>query len=346
VHTTLAGGGFGRRAQADFAVQAAYIGKRIGRPVQMTWSRESDMTQAQYRPILAARMRGGVGADGKIAGVDAHVLGQPLLGSFLGVVEGALPIPDTFVDAFRGLVNTNTVTDLAATDGIGNTPYAFENLHIAFTPIRTKLPIFFWRSVGASFTGFVMESFVDELAHAARVDPLEFRRRILPPDSRARRVLDAIVPAWNAPKAPGIGRGIARHALVDTEVAQVADVEVVGGRIKVRRVHVVIDCGLVVNPDIVRAQMESCVIYGLSAALDQEITLVDGVVQQRNFDTFPVLRMFECPEITVTIVDSDEKPLGVGEPGLPPIAPAVANAIFALTGRRLRRLPLQKDFDA
>lgn len=346
VHTTLAGGGFGRRTPADVSLECAHIAKRVGRPVQLTWSRESDMTQAQYRPILSARMRGGVTSGGGVAGIDAHVLGQPIIAGAVDMFRGALPVPGPMLDAVKGILGTNTVVDPSSTEGISDTSYALEDFRAAFTPVHTRLPVMFWRSVGHSFNGFVMESFVDELAHAAHVDPFEFRRRLLPAGSRARRVLEATSPAWNAPKAPGIGRGIARHTSFESEVAEVADVEIVDGRIKVRRVHVVVDCGIVVNPDIVRAQMEGGVVFGLSAALDQEITLVDGVVQQRNFDTFPALRMFECPEITVTILESDAKPTGVGEPGLPPIAPAVANAIFALTGRRLRRLPLQKELDA
>jgi CO/xanthine dehydrogenase Mo-binding subunit len=159
-------------------------------------------------------------------------------------------------------------------------------------------------------------------------------------------VLDAVakLARWGE-KRPGIGRGIARHFSFDTEVAEVADVEIVGGRIKVRRVWAAVDCGLAVNPDIVRAQVEGAIIFGLSAALLQEITLMNGVVQQKNFDSFPLLRMHECPEITVEILETDRDPTGIGEPGLPPIAPAVANAIFDLTGHRLRRLPLQAALD-
>lgn len=343
VHTTLSGGGFGRRTPADSALEAAHVSKKIGRPVQLIWSRESDFTQGQYRPFLGARMRGGV-AKGKVTGVNAHVLGTPLIGPALGMFRSALPLPGPFVDAMRGAVNSNTVTDSPSTEGISDTSYELENIRVGFTPIRAKMPVMFWRSVGHSFNGFVMESFVDELAYAAKADPFEFRRRMV--SGRAKRVLEACAQAWTAPKARGIGRGIARHTSFESEVAEVADVEIVNGRIRVRRVHVVVDCGLVVNPDIVRAQMEGGVIFGLSAALEQEITIKDGRVQQTNFDTFKLLRMHECPEITVTILDSDAKPTGVGEPGLPPIAPAVANAIFALTGRRLRRLPLQKELEA
>ncbi|MEO7735714.1 MAG: molybdopterin cofactor-binding domain-containing protein, partial [Kofleriaceae bacterium] len=185
---------------------------------------------------------------------------------------------------------------------------------------------------------------VDELCVAAKQDPFALRRQILRPDSKQTRVLDALekLSGWATPPAPGIGRGLARHFAFETEVAQVAEVELVAGRIKVRCVFCVVDCGLPVNPDIIKSQMEGAIIFGLSAALDQEITLVGGVVQERNYDTFPLLRMFETPEIIVEILASEEQPTGVGEPGLPPIAPAVAAALFRLTGKRLRRMPLQR----
>jgi isoquinoline 1-oxidoreductase subunit beta len=249
-------------------------------------------------------------------------------------------------NTLAAMVGSNTITDFFAAEGLDNTPYAIENLRIDFTPVQSKLPISSWRSVGNSVTGFVAEGFVDELARAARQDPYAFRRNMLRADSRQLPVLDAVakLAGWGQRRA-GIGRGIARHFCFDTEVAEVADVEIVDGRIKVRRVWAAVDCGIAVNPDIVRAQVEGAIIFGLSAALDQEITFVNGVVQQTNFDTFPPLRMHECPEITVQILDIDRAPTGIGEPGLPPIAPAVANAIFDLTGHRLRRLPLQAAFD-
>jgi CO/xanthine dehydrogenase Mo-binding subunit len=352
VHTTLIGGAFGRRIVADFAVQAAHISRRIGRPVQVIWSRESDMTQGFYRPQLAARMSGGVTADGHVSAISAQVLGQfisldflPSLGAALAGVPNA--VRGTVIDALKGVFASGAVPDLFATEGISDTPYLVPNLRVAMTPVNTRLPVASWRSVGHSFTGFALEGFLDELAHAAHVDPLELRRRILPEASRARRVLDTVaaMAGWSTPPRPGIGRGLARHQSFESEVAQIAEVEMVNGRIKVRRVFAAVDCGTVVNPDIVRAQVEGAIIFGLSAALDQQITLENGVVQQTNFDGFPLLRMHECPEIVVKLLDSDEKPTGIGEPGLPPVAPAVANAIFALTGVRLRRMPLQRAWD-
>ena len=348
VHVTLCGGGFGRRAIGDACAQAAQISRHVKRPVKLTWTRESDMTQAWYRPIYAVRAEGAV-RGGAVAGVRTRVLSQsiPLSGkTTFGAALSGLPGPlaHLFEDAALALFSTSSVGDIFAAEGLSNSPYTFANFEVTADPVRTKLPVSFWRSVGNSVTGFVMEGLVDELAVAAKQDPFALRRAILPPASKQRRVLDAVekLSKWSEPLPAGRARGLARHMAFGTEVAQVAEVELEGNRIKVRRVYCVVDCGLIVNPDIVKAQMESAVIFGLSAALDQEITLVDGVVQQRNFDAFPALRMFEVPEIIVQALPSEDKPSGIGEPGLPPIAPAVANALFRLTGVRLRRLPLQR----
>jgi len=347
VHTTLSGGGFGRRVVADFATQAALIARQVKRPVKLIWSRESDMTQGSYRPQSAVVMKGGLGADGKLSALTAHCISQSITlssGKILGaVVPGPKALRGVVVDSLMAMFASNSMGDLFATEGIKDTPYQIPNLRVEFTPVRTKLPVATWRSVGHSFNGFAVESFIDELAHAADQDPLAFRRQLVAPASRQRRVLDALatLSKWGSPLPRGTGRGLARHLSFETEVGEVAEVELVDGRIKVRRVYCVVDCGIAVNPSIVRAQMEGAIIFGLSAALDQEITVEGGVVQQRNFDTFPPLRMFEAPDIVVQILDSENHPTGAGEPGLPPIAAAVANAIFALTGTRLRRMPLQ-----
>ena len=353
VHTTFIGGGFGRRLIADWAEQTALIAKQIGRPTQLIWSRENDMTQAFYRPQGTAHLRGSVSADGtKIDGLGIHLISQSIAldsGSFLRGAMTGIPhaVQGVLVSSLNGMVGSNTITDMFATEGLANTPYVIPNMDMSFTPVHAKLPIASWRSVGNSVTGFLMEGFVDELAHAAKKDPYAFRRAMLKADSRQLPVLDGVakLAKWGE-KKPGFGRGIARHFSFESEVAEVVDVEIVDGRIKVRRVWAVVDCGIAVNPDIVKAQVEGAIIFGLSAALDQQITLKNGVVQQTNFDTFPLVRMHECPEITVEILDIDRAPTGIGEPGLPPIAPAVANAIFDLTGIRLRRLPLQQAFDA
>jgi isoquinoline 1-oxidoreductase subunit beta len=350
VHTTLSGGGFGRRGIADVCAQAAMVAKKLRRPVQLLWSRESDMTQAYYRPQLTAHLRGGLDEGGKPTAFAAHLIGQSLIVNQPIAARALLPkamparLRRVMADSLVAMVGSNTIPDPVSTEGAQDTPYEIPNVRVEFTPVAAPLPVSFWRSVGHSFTGFAMESFVDELAHAAGQDPLAFRRGLLPADSRARRVLDAVakLAGWGSSPPPGLTRGLARHTSFESEVAQVAEVELVDGRIKVRRVFCAVECGVAVNPDIVKAQIEGAVIFGLSAALDQEITLIDGQVQQRNYDTFPLLRMFESPEIHVQILDSDDEPTGIGEPGLPPIAAAVGNAIFAATKVRLRRMPLQQ----
>lgn len=348
VHVTLCGGGFGRRALGDACAQAAQIARRVKRPVKLTWSREDEMRLGHYRPIYSAKVEAGV-AGGKITGARVRVRSQSILLSgetLVGAVLSQLPeaLGRMVSRAGLALFSTNTVGDMLATEGLTNTPYQLADFQVAFEPVQTKLPVLFWRSVGNSVTGFIMESLLDELAVATSQDPFALRRALLPAKSRQTRVLDRLaqVSGWSTPPAPGVGRGMARHFAFETEVAQVAEVVLDGDRLRVRKVYCVVDCGTAVNPDIVRAQMEGGIIFGLSAALDQEITLVDGVVQQRNFDSFPLLRMHECPEIVVDILPSDERPTGVGEPGLPPIAPAVANAVFQLTGVRLRRMPFQR----
>lgn len=352
VHTTYLGGGFGRRGFADWAAQAALIAKKLDRPVQMIWSRESDMTQAFYRPQAAAHVKGAVTSDGaRVRALSAHVLSQSIVLEGAETARAVMPgvpraIQAMVIDSLLGLLGSNTVADMFATEGLAETPYKMDAIKVAFTPVRTGLPVCSWRSVGNSINGFVIESFIDELARAGGQDPIELRRRMLPADSRARRALDAVAKLAGWPtRRPGAGRGVARHYCFESEVAEICDVEIVDGRIRVKKVWAAVDCGIVINPDIVRAQVEGAILYGLSAALDQEITLKNGVVQQTNFDSFPALRMHECPEIVVQILDVDRAPTGIGEPGLPPIAPAVANAIFDLTGVRLRRLPLQQEWD-
>jgi CO/xanthine dehydrogenase Mo-binding subunit len=350
VHSTLAGGAFGRRTYADAIVQCAMIAARVKRPVKVVWSRESDMSGGYYRPQWTSKMRGAVTADGKIAGIANQSLSQSLIaGSSTGPLARAAlntlpgPLRATITNALMGAFASNTISDVLATEGIHTSVYMLENFKVGYTPVHAPIPVGFWRSVGASLNGFVMESFIDELAAAAKADPYEFRKKHLPPGSRARRVLDAVaaLAMWGSPKPPGTGRGIARHESFETEVAEVAEVELVNGRIAVRRVWAAVDCGVAVNPDIVRAQVEGAIVYGLSAALYQAITFKDGMVQQSNYDTYPVVRMHEAPEMVVQVLESDAGPTGIGEPGLPPIAAAVANAVFDLTGQRLRRLPLE-----
>lgn len=350
VHTTLSGGGFGRRAVSDVCAQAALISARVKRPVKLIWSRESDMTQAFYRPVYAIKAEGAI-SEGKITGARMHCMSQSIALSSKDMMGAAMPgipgpIRNMFIDSMLAVFSTNSFGDLFATEGLKNTPYKWGNFELTASPVQTKLPVSSFRSVGNSVTGFAMESFYDECCVAAKANPMEMRKKMLAPASRQMKVLETLerMSGWSQHR-PGAGWGLARHFSFETEVGQVAHVEIVNGRIRVKKVFCAVDCGIAVNPDIVKAQMEGAIIFGLSAALDQEITIVDGVVQQTNYDTYPLLRMYEAPEIIVEIVPSEEAPTGVGEPGLPPIAAAVANAVYDLTKIRLRKMPLQKAYD-
>jgi CO/xanthine dehydrogenase Mo-binding subunit len=233
--------------------------------------------------------------------------------------------------------------DDSAVEGAHEIPYAVPNVSVRFVAQDPGVPVGFWRSVGHSHTAFAVESFVDELAHAAGKDPYAFRKGLLAPASRNRAVLDlaAARADWGGPLPPGRFRGIAQHASFDSFAAAVAEVEVKGNAIAVRRVVIALDCGLVVNPNLVAAQLEGSVVFGLGAALKQQITWKRGRVEQSNFNDFELLRIDECPVIETHLVPSSGQPTGVGEPGVPPVAPAVANAVFAATGQRLRSLPLR-----
>lgn len=353
VHTTYCGGGFGRRLLGDFAVQAATTAREVGRPVKLIWSRESDMTQGYYRPQVLTFMRGAIDDQHRISALSYHSLSQPITLDSAESLRGGQP---SWMPAFMralttrslmGLAASNTGPDMFAAEGARDTPYQIPNLSIEYTPVSAPVAVASWRSVGHSTNAFAIESAIDELAHLAKADPYQFRRAHLRAGSREERVLDAVaaLSKWGSPVPAGHGRGIARHTAFGTEAAEVVEVTLLNGRIRVTRVWCVVDCGLAINPDLVKAQLEGGIIFGLSAALDQEVQIVDGVVQERNFDTFPSLRMHECPQIEVVIADSAADPTGVGEPGVPPIGPAVANALFALTGKRLRSMPLQRAYD-
>lgn len=329
VHTTFLGGGFGRRAnpRSDFVVEAVHLAKATGRPVKVVWTREDDIRGGYYRPMWVSRLRAGLDSAGKPVAWTHTIVGQSILGGtpFAAMIKNGI--------------------DETSTEGAANSPYLASiadhqvDLHSPEIPV----PVLWWRSVGHSHTAFVVESFIDELAHAAKKDPVAFRRELLPADSRHRRVLDAAVEAfgWGKPLPAGHAAGIAVHESFGSFVAQIAEISVEQERIRVHRVVCAIDCGPVVNPDGVEAQMQSGIVYGLSAALYGEITLREGRVEQSNFHDYPVLRMDEMPRVEVRIVPSNDRMGGAGEPGTPPIAPAVANALFALTGKRLRRLPLR-----
>ncbi len=327
VHPTLIGGSFGRKIENDAVVQAVLIAKAVKRPVQLVWSRAEDLAHDKFRPGAAARMRGSV-ANGRIVAWDSRI----------AVPDVASSVTSRNLPAMAGAPKASA----DGVDGATQLPYDMAHIRVEHALVATPVPLGFWRSVGHSFSAFFVESFVDELAHAAGADPGAFRLAMLTKEPRHAAVLRAVLKA--APPlgsdSPGIGRGVALHASFGSIVAQVAEVEcVVGEPPRVRHVWAAIDCGQVVNPDGLRAQVEGAIAYGLGAALKQRITFADGRVEQTNFDGFPSLMLADAPSIDTIIVASDAVHGGAGEPGTPPIAPAVANAIFAATGTRMRSLP-------
>jgi len=325
LHVTYLGGGFGRRLEVDMVAQAVTIAmKADGAPVQVIWSREEDIAHDVYRPAAIARFAAALDKDGNVV---AYV-NKSASGSITHQV-----MQRTF-----GLMGVGP--DKTTAEGEFDMAYEFAHQRIAHVIVPTPVPLGYWRSVGHSHNAFFKESFIDELAHATGRDPVTFRRGLLTKHPRHRAVLDAALAKAGQP-AQGRAHGVALHRSFGSIVAQVAEVSVDGDAIRVHKVTCAIDCGIAVNPNIIAQQMESGVIFGLSAALSGEVTIKDGKVQQQNFHNYPVLRMNEAPLVETVIIKSAEPPEGVGEPGTPPIAPAVANAVFALTGKRLRSLPLR-----
>lgn len=354
IETALMGGAFGRRGIPDVAVEAAMIAKRVDRPLQLVWTRECDFKGGYYRPIALARMRGAIDANNRVRALSCAGVSQSLMQDMNAFFGGTMPdvmprlMKRMMLRANLGLVRAGSLPDIISGEGMSDCHYAIDNLRVTNTSVSVDLPVCFWRSVGHSYNAFFLEGFMNELATAAGKDPIEFRRELLREHPRHLGVLDAVAKAsrWGAADLePGWGRGVAVHKSFHTYAAQVVEAGVFDGRIKVRKVWCAVDCGIAVNPAIVRAQMESGIIFGLSAALDQRIDIVNGEVQQQNYDTFGALRMFESPEIEVEIIESNEDPMGVGEPGVPPVAPAVAAAIFDATGVRLRKMPMQQSWD-
>jgi CO/xanthine dehydrogenase Mo-binding subunit len=348
VRTTFLGGGFGRRLVQDFVVEAAEVARKLDKPVKVLWSREDDMGHSIYRPHVHHALRGALDESGKPVAWRHRIAAPSLLQSVLPSWVPAMT-PDLVpraVDRALGKLGGTVfakqwVDDETSTEGARDVAYGIANLRVELAQHDPGVPIGFWRSVGHSHTAFAVESFIDEMAAAAKADPYEFRRSLLKNAPRALGVLElaAKTAGWGSPLAPGHFRGIAQHRSFLTYVSEVAEVSVQDGQLRVHRIVCAVDCGRVVNPDIVRAQMESGIVFGLSAALKQRITYKGGKVEQSNFHDYRVLRMREMPRIDVVIVDSAEPPTGVGEPGVPPVAPAVANAIAAATGQRPRKLP-------
>jgi len=350
VHSTLAGGGFGRRAIMDYVTEAAEIARRVPHPVKLIWSREDDMRHGVFREATLHRLRGGLDASGQPVAWQ-HRLIAASLNRLIFPLTAALMAPEWMpkalvsgVSGAAASVLDRLVGSYAARDGVNSMTYAIPNVRVQLAEWNPGVPVSIWRSVAHSYTCFVMESFVDELAHAAEQDPGIFRRRHLATSPRHLAVLDLVLArsGWPGPLTDGRHRGLAIQEAFGTVVAQVAEVSIGADKaIHVHRVTCAVDCGTAINPDVVRQQMEGGILFGLSAALYGEITLEDGAVRESNFHDYRLLRLAESPAIDVHIVPSSEPPTGVGEAGVPPIAPAVANAVFAATGQRLRTLPLR-----
>jgi isoquinoline 1-oxidoreductase beta subunit len=325
VHNHLIGGSFGRRLEIDGVTRAAQIAMQVDGPVKVIWTREEDIQHDMYRPFFSDALAAGLDNKGIPVAWQHRFSGSSILARWLP-------------PAFNKGIDPETI------DGAVHLVYALPNFHVEY--IRKEppgIPTAFWRSVGPSHSVFVVESFMDELAAAAKRDPVAYRRALLDGAPRARAVLDlaAEKAGWGKPLSAGVGRGVSLQFVFGTYMAQVAEVEVAkDGNVRVRRVVCAVDCGSIVNPDTIDAQVQGAVIFGISAALHGEITLKNGRVEQSNFDNYQVVRIDEAPTIEVHIVRNNEPPGGMGEPGTSAIMPAVANAIFAATGKRLRRLPV------
>ncbi|WP_255463354.1 xanthine dehydrogenase family protein molybdopterin-binding subunit [Microbulbifer sp. YPW1] len=325
----FAGGSFGRRANpaSDYLVEAVHIAKaKMGTPIKLVWSREDDMHAGYFRPAYVHRVRGGLDAEGNIVGWEQHIVGQSIL---TGTPFG------------QGIKNG---VDHSSVEGASTLPYAISNIRVDVTSTEEKVPVLWWRSVGHTHTAYSTETFIDELAAKAGQDPVDLRMKLLDGHPRWQGVLKlaADKAGWGKALPKGWGRGIAVHESFNSYVAQVAEVSVAeDGKFKVERVVCAVDCGVPINPDVIRAQMEGGIGFGLAPALFSAITFKDGKVVESNFHNYQVLRINQMPDVEVHIVPSTEPPTGVGEPGVPPIAPAVANALAAATGKRYYSLPIK-----
>jgi len=329
IHTTLLGGGFGRRANpaSDFVREAVHVAKVAKAPVKVVWTREDDLKGGWYRPMWHDRFAAGLDGNGEPVAWTHTIVGQ-------SIMQGTL---------FEGFGIKDGI-DSTSVEGAADLLYGIPNLQVDLHTPKIGVPVQWWRSVGHSHTGFSVEAFLDEVAHAGGKDPYELRRKLLANQPRMLAVLELAAQKanWGAKLPPGVGRGIAGHFSFDSYVAQVVEASVAkDGMVRVHRVVCAVDCGTVINPDTVKAQMEGGIVFGLTAALKTEITLKDGKVEQSNFHDYQMLRIFESPKIEVYILPSSANPTGVGEPGVPPVAPALTNAIFAVTGKRVRRLPIR-----
>ncbi|MCA1493173.1 xanthine dehydrogenase family protein molybdopterin-binding subunit [Ensifer sp. NBAIM29] len=335
LHVMKSGGSFGRRAvsDGDIVVESVYAAKAIGfrAPVKVQWTREDDMRAGRYRPAYVHSLKAGLDESGKLVAWDDHIVGQSIVAR----------------TALQGMIQNGV--DPTSVEGASNLPYAIPNQTVGLTTTDFGVPVLWWRSVGSTHTAFAAETFLDEVAEAAGRDPVEFRLSMLETDSRHAKVLKlaADKAEWEKPAAEGRFRGIALAESFGSVVAEIAEVSADGnGGIKVERVVAAVDCGLAINPDQVRAQVEGGIGFGLGAILGEEITLTDGQVDQGNFDLYTPLRIDAMPRVEVHIVPSANPPSGIGEPGVPPIGPAVANAAYKALGKRIRVLPFARSINA
>ncbi len=329
LHTVFAGGSFGRRAvpDSDYVAEAVGIAKAVGRPVKLIWTREDDLRGGRYRPLYHHALAAGLDADGRLVAWRHRIVGQSILAG--SPFEAAL-VKDGI--------------DKTSVEGASTLPYAIPNLSVEMHTVAVKVPVLWWRAVGSTHTAYSTETFLDEIAAKVGKDPVEFRRGLLSDHPRHLGVLNlaAEKAGWGAGLPAGWARGVAVHESFNSFVAQVAEVsQGADGRIRVERVVCAVDCGVAINPDVVAAQMEGGIGFGLGAILAEEITIERGRPAQSNFHDYTPLRIDRMPRVEVHIVASAEPPTGVGEPGLPPVGPAVANAIAALTGKRIRALPMK-----
>ena len=348
VHQTFLGGGFGRRIPQDYVADAVRVSAQLRKPVKVIWSREDDTQHDFYRPIFKVKFKATLDASRRALGLEAKLASPSILQQAVpDFLASVLPpwVPEFLKkgagslasSAFKGLVPDDT-----STEGLATSAYEIPNVLVHYVRVDSGVPVGFWRAVGHSANGFFMEGIVSEMAFAAKADPLEFRRQLLSKSKKHLAVLNLLEEKskWQEATPTGLHKGIAICESFNSVVGHVVHVEVVEGSIKVKKVFSAVHCGFAVNPDVVKSQVESSIVFGLGAALKQKITFSEGRVEQSNFHNYEMIRMVECPAIEVHIVQTDEDPTGIGEPGLPPIAPAVAEAVFVATGKRLRSLPL------
>ncbi|MCC0037625.1 MAG: xanthine dehydrogenase family protein molybdopterin-binding subunit [Brucellaceae bacterium] len=331
VHTTLLGGGFGRRGDVDYAIFAAIVARHTdGKPVKVTWTREEDITHDMYRPAALGRFRARIGEDGLPMAVDMKIASPSIMASVL----------PRFFPSLSAMGPDKTITE-----GAFNQPYAIANYRVSGVKADLPVPVGFWRSVGNSINGYFHESFMDEIAEAGGVDPVELRRKLMAPWPTAAKLVDKVAEMsnWSEPAANGRAKGFAFTASFGSWVAEVVEVSGDADAVRIENVWIAADLGGVLDPSIVEAQLFSGAVYGLSAAMGQEITFADGMVQQSNFHDYDAMRINQCPNFEIAILSNAPKMGGAGEVGTPPAIPALANAVYALTGKRIRQLPLSRE---